>query len=251
MREERTAVDVEGALVALLLEGARELADAGRPERASQVAAAAWSTVEPARPDLAAKLTAALHGLTRRVAGDPVTLVTSPAGDAVGATDPKLDVRSLAPAQRHEAIFEAYGVLPAGAGFVLVNDHDPKPLRYQFAAEHDGEFTWDVLESGPEVWRVRIGRPPAPSRAPSAVGEDDEPELDVRPLVHARRHDAIFTAFGALSPGAGFVLVNDHDPRPLRFQFEAQHPGRFTWDYVESGPRTWRVRIGRVREGAL
>jgi uncharacterized protein (DUF2249 family) len=43
---------------------------------------------------------------------------------------------------------------------VLVNDHDPKPLRYQFEAEHAGEFTWDAVESGPEVWRVRIGRPP-------------------------------------------------------------------------------------------
>jgi uncharacterized protein (DUF2249 family) len=42
---------------------------------------------------------------------------------------------------------------------VLVNDHDPKPLRYQFEAEHAGEFTWEYLESGPEVWRVRIGRP--------------------------------------------------------------------------------------------
>jgi len=41
---------------------------------------------------------------------------------------------------------------------VLVNDHDPKPLRYQFQAEHPGEFTWDYLESGPEAWRVRIAR---------------------------------------------------------------------------------------------
>ncbi|GGV00404.1 hypothetical protein GCM10010182_17060 [Actinomadura cremea] len=30
--------------------------------------------------------------------------------------------------------------------------------RNQFAAEHSGRFTWDYLESGPEVWRVRIGR---------------------------------------------------------------------------------------------
>jgi uncharacterized protein (DUF2249 family) len=40
---------------------------------------------------------------------------------------------------------------------VLVNDHDPKPLRYQFEARHVG--TSDYLESGPKVWRVRIGRP--------------------------------------------------------------------------------------------
>ncbi|MGW5686669.1 DUF2249 domain-containing protein [Nonomuraea sp. NPDC003754] len=46
-----------------------------------------------------------------------------------------------------------------GTAFVLVNDHDPKPLYYQFAAEHPGAFTWEYLEAGPEVWKVRIGRP--------------------------------------------------------------------------------------------
>jgi uncharacterized protein (DUF2249 family) len=30
---------------------------------------------------------------------------------------------------------------------------------YRVAAEHPGEFTWDCTESGPEPWRVRIGRP--------------------------------------------------------------------------------------------
>lgn len=75
------------------------------------------------------------------------------------ASDQQLDVRTEAPARRHELIFETYDQLAAGAGFVLVNDHDPKPLYYQFAAEHPGEFAWDYLEEGPDVWRVRIGRP--------------------------------------------------------------------------------------------
>lgn len=72
--------------------------------------------------------------------------------------DQVLDIRCEIPRRRHELIFETYGNLDAGTGFVLVNDHDPKPLRYQFEAEHSGEFTWDYLEEGPEVWRVRIGR---------------------------------------------------------------------------------------------
>ena len=55
----------------------------------------------------------------------------------------------------------------------------------------------------------------------------------------------IFTTYQALRPGAGFVLVNDHDPVPLRYQFEAEYPGEFTWDYLETGPGAWRVRIGR------
>ncbi|HET8979357.1 MAG TPA: DUF2249 domain-containing protein [Solirubrobacteraceae bacterium] len=73
-------------------------------------------------------------------------------------TDPQLDVRPQPPARRHELIFDTYDRLTPGEGFVLVNDHDPKPLYDQFAAEHTDRFSWDYLEQGPEVWQVRIGR---------------------------------------------------------------------------------------------
>ena len=72
-----------------------------------------------------------------------------------------IDVRNIVPRERHPLIFDTYRNLAAGEAFLLVNDHDPKPLYYQFAAEHEGKFTWDYLEEGPEVWRVRIGRPAA------------------------------------------------------------------------------------------
>lgn len=78
-----------------------------------------------------------------------------PAADA----QPDLDVRTLAPARRHAVIFATFETLGSGQAFVLVNDHDPKPLYYQFQAEQPGKFTWTYLEQGPEVWRVRIGRP--------------------------------------------------------------------------------------------
>jgi len=78
-----------------------------------------------------------------------------------GAQEQVLDVRRLAPPQRHPLIFETFQALGPGEGFELVNDHDPKPLYYQFAAELPGQFTWEYLEQGPEVWRVRIGKPPA------------------------------------------------------------------------------------------
>ena len=69
-----------------------------------------------------------------------------------------LDVRSEPPSRRHVVIFEMFEALAPGAGFELVNDHAPKPLYYQLAAEQSGTFTWDYLETGPLVWRVRIGR---------------------------------------------------------------------------------------------
>ena len=69
--------------------------------------------------------------------------------------------------------------------------------------------------------------------------------LDVRTESPARRHELIFDTFAALLPGNAFELVNDHDPRPLYYQLEAEQTGRFSWDYVEEGPVVWRVRIGR------
>ena len=237
--------DAPAAVVSLLLQAAAALARAGEADRACKIAASAWAALRDARPDLAVKMTAALHGLARRVGEG----AEGPAGGESATTreDVVLDVRDLAPARRHETIFSAYRVLAPGTGFVLVNDHDPKPLRYQFEAEHAGQFTWQYLESGPEVWRVRIGRPGAAARGEAApAGDAEEPDLDVRQVSHAQRHGLIFTAYRALRPGRGFVLVNDHDPLPLRYQFEAQYTGEYTWDYLEAGPPAWRVRIGRV-----
>lgn len=70
----------------------------------------------------------------------------------------ELDIRSVAPAKRHPMIFEWFDRLQQGEAFILVNDHDPKPLYYQFQAERSGTFAWEYIESGPETWRVRIGR---------------------------------------------------------------------------------------------
>lgn len=41
------------------------------------------------------------------------------------------------------------------------------------------------------------------------------------------------------------LLVNDHDPVPLKFQFESMHTGQFTWEYIEQGPVTFQVKIGK------
>lgn len=69
-----------------------------------------------------------------------------------------IDVREIAPRERHPLIFQTFDELAAGDAFELVNDHDPKPLYYQFMAERPGQLDWDYLEEGPEVWRVRISK---------------------------------------------------------------------------------------------
>src|SRR5204862_5832187 len=69
-----------------------------------------------------------------------------------------IDVRSMPPRERHPKIFDTFAELSAGESILLVNDHDPLPLYYQFAAEHTGTFRWEYLEQGPDVCRVRISK---------------------------------------------------------------------------------------------
>ncbi|MCC6610868.1 MAG: DUF2249 domain-containing protein [Burkholderiales bacterium] len=78
------------------------------------------------------------------------------------AAQPKttLDVRTIPPRERHPLIFRNFDALGPQETLELVNDHDPKPLYYQLQAER-GAIGWEYLESGPDVWRVRIGKQPA------------------------------------------------------------------------------------------
>jgi uncharacterized protein (DUF2249 family) len=71
----------------------------------------------------------------------------------------ELDVREIPPASKHPTIFDTFDDLEVGESFVLVNDHDPKPLRYQFQAERgEDAFGWRYLKEGPQVWRVELTR---------------------------------------------------------------------------------------------
>jgi uncharacterized protein (DUF2249 family) len=79
---------------------------------------------------------------------------------------------------------------------------------------------------------------------------DSADVIDVRSLVPAQRHAKIFQLVDALEPGGSFILVNDHDPKPLYYQLEAEYPGQYSWAYIEKGPQVWRVEIGRHLKAA-
>lgn len=78
------------------------------------------------------------------------------------------------------------------------------------------------------------------------MNQTDTSVVDVRQTPPAQRHPLIFGTFESLAPGEGFILVNDHDPKPLYYQFQAEHTGEFEWNYLEQGPVTWRVEIKKV-----
>lgn len=81
-----------------------------------------------------------------------------------------LDVRELIPRERHPKIFNTWEQLPVGDAIKLVNDHDPKPLYYEFSAERTGEFEWNAVERGPERWVVLIKRVAPASKSSASEG---------------------------------------------------------------------------------
>lgn len=71
-------------------------------------------------------------------------------------------------------------------------------------------------------------------------------ELDLRPIMPFERHELIFQKWDALKPGETLRIINDHDPKPLHYQFEAEYKGQYEWEYEQSGPKDWMVKIKKV-----
>ncbi|HNQ72286.1 MAG TPA: DUF2249 domain-containing protein [Verrucomicrobiota bacterium] len=175
--------------------------------------------------------------------------------------DPKVvfDVRPIPGRVKHAQIFQRWLDLPLNGFFVLLNDHDPVPLRYQFEREFPQAFTWEYLERGPEEFRVKITKlrhAIAPETMPRGCGtgshgadpnRDPRVVFDVRPIPGRVKHAQIFQRWLDLPVGKFFVLLNDHDPVPLRYQFEHEFPEAFSWEYLEQGPEEFRVKITKLK----
>jgi uncharacterized protein (DUF2249 family) len=140
-----------------------------------------------------------------------------------------VDVSAVIPRERHPRVFGAWNSLAEGTAMLLVNDHDPVPLYYQFAAEYRGGFRWEYLERGPETWRVRIskghfadpgftpGQRVAPVEAKFVAGAVEPLVLDVRPIFAQGGSPCtnIDDAVASLLPGQSFVLLVPFEPAPL------------------------------------
>ena len=73
-----------------------------------------------------------------------------------------------------------------------------------------------------------------------------ERSLDVRAIPTWDRHPRIFAAFAGLHDDASLTLITDHEPRPLRLEFEQRHPGEFVWEQRQVGVGRWEVGLRRL-----
>ena len=70
--------------------------------------------------------------------------------------------------------------------------------------------------------------------------------LDLRPMPPFERHEKIFQIWDTLKSGETLRIINDHDPKPLWYQFEVEYKNHYAWDYEQSGPKDWIVRISKI-----
>ncbi|MBT3362482.1 MAG: DUF2249 domain-containing protein [Chloroflexi bacterium] len=71
-------------------------------------------------------------------------------------------------------------------------------------------------------------------------------ELDLRPLIPPERHKLIFENWNDLKPGQTLKIINDHDPKPLYYLFQAEYANQYEWEYELEGPIDWAVKIKKL-----
>jgi uncharacterized protein (DUF2249 family) len=87
---------------------------------------------------------------------EPSTLNPNSTPDELVGPDKVMDVRPIPCSIKHGLIIRTWLALPVGDHFILLNDHDPIPLYYQFAAQWPATFSWEHLVKGPNQFRVKI-----------------------------------------------------------------------------------------------
>jgi len=141
-------------------------------------------------------------------------------------------LRSAATAVRALSIGEAI------AAVFAVHVRKENDLLLPALMKHPDVHLWTLLVD----MRERLTQPPDQHARATGVTEN----LDIRALAHGVRHEIVFDRLDALAPGEKLSIVNDHDPKPLRYQLDAAWPGTFGWAYLLAGPDVWRIEITRL-----
>ena len=156
-------------------------------------------------------------------------------------------------------IFPGIEALKPGETARLVVDFDPVPLVHLLKAQGGLDIGYE--KEGPDEWVLRVTRVAQPedkrpikelltelqeNRPELFDAEKHVIELDLRKIMPFERHELIFQKWDAMKPGETLKIINDHDPKPLRYQFEAEYKGQYEWIYDQQGPKDWIARIKKI-----
>lgn len=165
----------------------------------------------------------------------------------------RFDVRVIPCRVKHAQIFQRWSELPVGQHFVLINDHDPVPLWYQFNAQFAGAFEWEYLLRGPDEFQVKITKlaaisVPAPTPdvsapATTASVKGDLHELDARGLEPPEPLIRILSALESIPAGHSLRAITDREPCHLFGEAEARG---FNHDCTAQPDGSWVTLLRRT-----
>lgn len=75
----------------------------------------------------------------------------------------------------------------------------------------------------------------------------DKRTLDVRFVEPKDRFELIMDTYEDLGAGQAMELTVDHDPKCMYYTLKATRGDEtFSFEYLEAGPETWRVIVGKI-----
>ncbi len=156
-----------------------------------------------------------------------------------------LDLRKADKKDWKQIVFHRYGMMDENTTMELIAKEYPEEIHEIFNNKFAGKHSWSYKKEVPGEYVIHIRK-----EAASGLGDDGFSvvnEFDIRPYPPTQRHEMFYKAFADIKPGEAFEFINDHDPKPLYYQMEAESKEPFRWEYLEKGPDEWKVRVVKVR----
>lgn len=175
-----------------------------------------------------------------------VTRTEASQGELSAGVSTLIDLRRVEPKDWKQMVFHRYGMMEEGTVMELIASDHPSEIQEIFNNKFKGRHQWNYRKEVPDEYIVHIRK-----QDQSGLGDDGFSivnEFDVRPYPPTERHEMFYKAFADIKTGEGFEFINDHDPKPLYYQMEAESKEPFRWEYLEKGPDVWKVRVVKVKE---
>lgn len=175
-----------------------------------------------------------------------VTRTAASSGRKPAGVSTLLDLRTIEKKNHKHVVFHRYAMMEEGNVMELISDEEPRDIRQIFQIKYEGKHSWTYEKEVPDEYIVHIRK-----KANTGLGDEGYSvvnEYDLRPYTPTIRHEMFYKAFAEIKPGEAFEFINDHDPKPLYYQMEAESKEPFRWEYLQKGPDDWKVRVVKIEE---
>ncbi len=157
-----------------------------------------------------------------------------------------LDLRKADKKEWKQIVFHRYGMMEEGTTMEIISSEDPGEIHGIFMQKFEGKHRWIYKKKDDGEYVVHVTK-----QDNSGLGDEGYSVVntfDVRPYTPSDRHEMFYKAFADIKTGEAFEFINDHDPKPLYYQMEAESKEPFRWEYLEKGPEVWKVRVIKTKE---